>query len=380
MMKEAMDTYFAPAERLDLEKIKIQALKILDSPEFKKFTDAIPDIFMILNNKRQVVFTNSRLEEFLGIKNSNNMFGKRPGEILNCIHSNETPGGCGTSESCSMCGAVNAILCGLRGEYSIQECRIATNDGIDALDLKVWTSPYEVNGENYTVFAVQDISNEKRRDVLERIFFHDIINTAGGLRGLAEIIKESPEDINEFKDIIFSLTESLVDEITSQRQLLQAERNELALSISDVNSLILISEVSGYYKNHYVADGKHIQIDHNAVSIDFLTDEALAKRVIGNILKNALEASPMDATITVNTFEDADEFIIVSVNNPTVMPREIQLQMFQRSFSTKGTGRGLGTYSMKLLMEKYLNGKITFTSNETEGTTFFAAFPKTIKL
>ena len=62
-------------------------------------------------------------------------------------------------------------------------------DGIDALDLKVWTSPYVVDGENYTVFAVQDISNEKRRDVLERIFFHDIINTAGGLKGLAEILQ-----------------------------------------------------------------------------------------------------------------------------------------------------------------------------------------------
>ena len=375
MSNNTIETYFAPAERLDFDKVKLQALKILDSPEFKKFTDAIPDIFMILNNKRQVVFTNSRLEEFLGKNHSDDMYGKRPGEILNCIHAHETSGGCGTSESCSMCGAVNAILCGLRGEYSIQECRIAANDGIDALDLKVWTSPYVVDGENYTVFAVQDISNEKRRDVLERIFFHDIINTAGGLKGLAEIIKDSPEDVNEFKDIIYSLTESLVDEITSQRQLLQAERNELALNISEVNSLLLISEVSGYYQNHYVADGKHIQINNRAVSIDFHTDEALAKRVIGNILKNALEASPMDSTITLNATVEADGFVVVAVNNPTFMPREIQLQMFQRSFSTKGTGRGLGTYSMKLLMEKYLGGKITFTSSENEGTTFFAAFP-----
>ncbi len=375
MSNNTIETYFAPAERLDFDKVKLQALKILDSPEFKKFTDAIPDIFMILNNKRQVVFTNSRLEEFLGKNHSDDMYGKRPGEILNCIHAHETSGGCGTSESCSMCGAVNAILCGLRGEYSIQECRIAANDGIDALDLKVWTSPYVVDGENYTVFAVQDISNEKRRDVLERIFFHDIINTAGGLKGLAEIIKDSPEDVNEFKDIIYSLTESLVDEITSQRQLLQAERNELALNISEVNSLLLISEVSGYYQNHYVADGKHIQINNRAVSIDFHTDETLAKRVIGNILKNALEASPMDSTITLNATVEADGFVVVAVNNPTFMPREIQLQMFQRSFSTKGTGRGLGTYSMKLLMEKYLGGKITFTSSENEGTTFFAAFP-----
>lgn len=38
------------------------------------------------------------------------------------------------------------------------------------------------------------------------------------------------------------------------------------------------------------------------------------------------------------------------------MPRTSQLQIFQRSFSTKGKGRGLGTYSIKLLTERYLKG------------------------
>jgi sensor histidine kinase regulating citrate/malate metabolism len=57
------------------------------------------------------------------------------------------------------------------------------------------------------------------------------------------------------------------------------------------------------------------------------------------------------------------------------MKREIQLQIFQRSFSTKGSGRGLGTYSIKLLTEQYLHGKAWFTSNEVEGTTFFASIP-----
>jgi signal transduction histidine kinase len=52
------------------------------------------------------------------------------------------------------------------------------------------------------------------------------------------------------------------------------------------------------------------------------------------------------------------------------MPREVQLQLFKRSFTTKGTGRGLGTYSMKLLTERYLKGRIAFTSSETDGTTF----------
>jgi sensor histidine kinase regulating citrate/malate metabolism len=52
------------------------------------------------------------------------------------------------------------------------------------------------------------------------------------------------------------------------------------------------------------------------------------------------------------------------------MKREVQLQLFQRSFSTKGNNRGLGTYSMKLLGEQYLNGRVDFESSTQTGTTF----------
>ena len=57
-------------------------------------------------------------------------------------------------------------------------------------------------------------------------------------------------------------------------------------------------------------------------------------------------------------------------DSPGCMPANVQLQMFQRSFSTKGRGRGLGTYSVKLLTEKYLQGRIAFTSTSEAGTTF----------
>jgi sensor histidine kinase regulating citrate/malate metabolism len=57
------------------------------------------------------------------------------------------------------------------------------------------------------------------------------------------------------------------------------------------------------------------------------------------------------------------------------MPRAVQLQIFQRSFSTKGNGRGLGTYSMKLLSERYLNGRVTFKSSSRDGTVFIGLYP-----
>jgi signal transduction histidine kinase len=57
------------------------------------------------------------------------------------------------------------------------------------------------------------------------------------------------------------------------------------------------------------------------------------------------------------------------------MPADVQLQMFHRSFSTKGKGRGTGTYSVKLLTEKYLQGRVAFTSTPASGTTFEVTLP-----
>ncbi|MBY9021718.1 MAG: histidine kinase, partial [Candidatus Lokiarchaeota archaeon] len=62
------------------------------------------------------------------------------------------------------------------------------------------------------------------------------------------------------------------------------------------------------------------------------------------------------------------------VHNPGFIPQNIQLQIFNRSFSTKGHGRGLGTYSMKLL-SSFLKGTVTFTTSEENGTTFNVTIP-----
>ena len=87
------------------------------------------------------------------------------------------------------------------------------------------------------------------------------------------------------------------------------------------------------------------------------------------LLKNALEASSAGQTIDV-AFHDSP-VPMFSIHNESVMPQSVQLQVFQRSFSTKEErGRGLGTYSVKLLVERYLKGTVAFSSSAERGTTF----------
>lgn len=378
MKIEKLETEFAPAERASEETIKNQVESILNASYLQKLYAAVSDIILILNKERQIVFFNPNLLDVVGKETAESICGMRVGEVLHCSHAFETKGGCGTTKFCKECGAVNAILSAQNGKPDLQECRITRKGSGDALDLKIRTSQLNVNNEEYTVVAVSDISHEKRRRVLERIFFHDIMNTAVGVRGLSELLTIAEEEqLDEFRDMIHSGSEKLVDEIKMQKDLVAAENNELQSNPVSVESIKFLKEIAEIYKRHEVAKDRNLQIDSNSVNITFQSDKTLLFRVIANMTKNALEASAQGDTVTIGCSQENDK-IKFHVHNPSYMPQSVQLQVFQRSFSTKGAGRGLGTYSMKLLSERYLKGSVSFTSSKESGTTFFGIYPLSI--
>lgn len=367
---EKLPTEYAPAERASREEILSQAQKFPQIPLLNSFISSIFDIVLVLNKERQIVLANENLCRFVGASDPNSFLGLRPGEALRCIHAAESIGGCGTTEACRTCGEVNAILESQRGKVSIQECRIMRDNVFDPLDLKVYASPLRINGHQFTIYAVTDISHEKRRRALERIFFHDVLNTAGGLFGFVELLRNSDaSETQELKDPLLELSQELVEEIKAQRDLVAAENNELSIDFVPAKSLDVMQAIRDLYTNHEVAHSRSIQIDSTSTDIEFLTDPTLLRRVIGNMVKNGLEASGDNETVTLacSLNHTGIDFL---VHNPRFMPRPIQLQVFQRSFSTKGSNRGLGTYSMKLLGERYLGGKVSFESSPDNGTTF----------
>ena len=369
-MPEKLATEFAPAERAPREEILAQARRLPQIPLLHSFISSVFDIVLVLNKERQIILANDKFYRFIGARDSGTFLGQRFGEALQCVHAHETPGGCGTSEFCRACGAIGAILSSQLGNVSAQEWHLTRKEVVEPLDLRVYASPLRENDYQFTIFAVSDISHEKRRRALERIFFHDVLNTAGGLRGFIELLKHSdPGDAEELKTPILELAQQLVEEIKAQRDLVAAENNELSITFVPTRAASFMQEIRDAYKNHDAARFRNIEVDPDAADIEFLTDPTLLRRVVGNMVKNGLEASGENETvrITCRSSKTGIEFL---VHNPRFMPRHVQLQVFQRSFSTKGPNRGLGTYSMKLLGEQYLRGKVTFTSLPDDGTTF----------
>jgi signal transduction histidine kinase len=373
------DIDFLPSKRSSKKEIDLQHQEIentfLESAYLKKILDVVPGMVAILNNNRQIIFANKSLKEFGSIDNIEPIYGLRTGEYFRCIHSDEKPGGCGTTEFCEECGAAKTIVSALKGNEDVQECRLVRKEDSAAFEFEVSSAPIKIGKTKFLIFSIVDISDEKRREALERIFFHDILNISGALEGYSALILDAdPENTKSFAEKLHNVTLRLIDEIVAQRQLLQAEKGELILSKKDVNSLKTLNQVADMYVNHHIAREKEIRIDPNAVDKDFTSDPALLNRVVGNMLKNALEASKSGKTVTLGATVKKGR-IEYWVNNPAFMPRDVQLQVFQRSFSTKGTGRGLGTYSIKLLSEQYMDGLVGFKSSKKDGTTFFASYP-----
>jgi signal transduction histidine kinase len=373
-----LTTDFAPAERATPEQVEKQFIAVKSSPAVQEIFNRIPHIAFVLNHERQIVYANRCLLDFLGFSENNSVSGDRPGEALRCIHSSETEGGCGTTRNCSTCGAVLAILAAQStGEPQMRECRITrqVDNDTDALDLRVWTDQLTIEEKTYTVMLAMDISDEKRRRVLERVFFHDIKNTATALQGSVYFLTHDTDTATAagFSNKLRPLVDQLIREIMAQEQLLAAENNELTIHSEPVSIKALLEELCDSYRDLNIAIKRTIEI-YLPEQDQITTDRTVLERIISNMLKNALEASSPNDTIEVGC-KHIDSGVRFWVSNPQYMMKDIQLQLFQRSFSTKGMNRGIGTYSIKLLTERYLHGHAGFTSTPHEGTTFFVDLP-----
>ncbi len=373
-------TFFATAERAPEKQLIDDHNTIVSDEQIKRMLDDLPIMVLILNSFRQIIYQNNHVSNSAEDHAFVDILGKRPGEMLGCIHSTETEGGCGTSRHCSVCGLVNTVLKSQKKqEKIITESRITAkiNDTLQAFDFEVTAIPIRIKNKSFTIVYLKDISDEKRRRALERIFFHDIMNKAHGLNGYVGLVSDELKQNDRLKEpieIIELLSHDLVSELLTQRTLFSAESGELDVQMEKKSSLAIIEESVDHIIHHPVARSKNILVNKGADDLVVETDLLLIDRILVNMLKNALEATDEGGKVSIDC-QHANQSVVFSVHNTASIPEEVKLQIFQRSFSTKGTNRGLGTYSVRLLGEKYLKGRVSFESDEAQGTIFRIELP-----
>jgi len=165
----------------------------------KSIFDSIPCGVVIMDKDRGVRAVNNAIEKTFGVSRADAVR-QRGGEVLQCIHASEAPGGCGFSSSCRNCRirsiALDAIS-GKRIERQLAEFRNNAGGSLRQLRLLLSAAPFNHNNEHLAIVIMEDITELSilRKRLKTEQSFSGIIGADPVMKGLFELIRDI-SDVN----------------------------------------------------------------------------------------------------------------------------------------------------------------------------------------
>jgi len=371
-----METYFAPPERAPKDVFGSEVRIVGDSAIFSALLQSVSGLLAVMNEQRQILALNDAFLRTLGIDDPEEALGLRLGEALRCIHADDVPAGCGTTRFCSTCGAAIAIV--VSSDHNAPEERLcaltARRHGKEVnIALLVRSQPVVIDGNRFLLLLVHDVTVEQRRAALERTFFHDVNNLLTVLVQACETLAATSHD--ELAGTIYDTALQLHREVAIQQYLSSVDTGKYRPVWRTTSVGQIVRRLGRFFYEHPAAEARQVEIRAPDPDLDLTTDVSALSRVLNNMVTNALEAT--DAGDTVRMWvESQDGDLVFCVWNRAAIPDEVGRRLFQCNYSTKAeAGRGIGTFSMKLLGEDVLGGQVDFTSSESEGTVFRLRHP-----
>jgi hypothetical protein len=366
-----------PGERAPAADVHTQASLLAAVPALQRVLDAIPAMTMLLNLERQVVFAGRRLVEFAGVLTPDDLLGLRFGEVLGCVNAPESGNGCGTTSSCTVCGALRSLADVRLGCAQTHFCSLVRRNSAanETLDLEIAATPIEISGQPFVLVCAANAADRVRRDRLEHGILPQVLALSLEMEALARSATNEAagqEIRRRALDLLAAASRRLSQLVRSPDDLADADPGRLSVSRSSVSARDLLTQAIEETALRRIPGSPAVLLDVPGGDAMIETDPGLARRVLGEILLNAREATQGEVTAGFRSLEDHVKFF---VSNPGEMPRAVQLQVFSRGFSSKAPGRGYGVYFARLVTERYLEGSVSFRSS-VEGVTFTVSLPR----
>jgi signal transduction histidine kinase len=159
----------------------------------------------------------------------------------------------------------------------------------------------------------------------------------------------------EAKESIASVKES-AQYIEKIIQDLQAFAKPLRPVAQETNLEEVVQEV--LFKND-IAEDIDVSCEVQDEARNLVADPDLLKRILRNLVSNAVQAMPMGGKLTIQGFKDAEGVVITVEDTGVGIPEEVRPKLFTPLFTTKAKGQGFGLAVVKRMTEA-LGGLVTF--------------------
>ena len=222
---------------------------------------------------------------------------------------------------------------------------------------------------------LKDLNLEK--DGLISIVAHDLRSPIAKTLGLLQILKLSGKVNEEQQQIIEMMTKVCRDGNNLISDLLEAN----SISSDDVHNTTIIDlkdfvdEFIGPHKILAHKKNISVHVESNGTDLKLMNDVDYLKRVLDNLVSNAIKFSHPDSTITINYTASSNGALFSVIDLGQGIRKEEMPHLFKKfkRLSTRPTGgessTGLGLSIVKALVEK-MGGTIQVESEFGKGSTF----------
>jgi PAS domain S-box-containing protein len=267
----------------------------------------------------------------------------------------------------------------------------------EKVPLEVHVRHIQVGQHKGVEWVGRDISQrkeiERMRQDLVNMLVHDIKGPLGNLINTIDLVSmlvgasADDENLKSFLDMGKRTGRTLSDLVDSMLDVGRLEQGEVPVQRTLTQLADLLTAVKEQVSGQAEAKGAHLIFSPEPAEISYklFIDSSLIRRVLTNLVGNAIKYSPEEARITLTTEIKPDTlYFTVSDNGPGILPEEHKriFQKFTRlNPSAEGpSGVGLGLAFCKLAVEA-LGGIISVDSEGIpgQGSSFRLSIPVTAK-
>lgn len=122
--------------------------------------DIIPALVLVVDDDVNILDANNTSVDFLKVP-KDELVSRRGGDVMHCIHSLDSPGGCGRGPDCSKCIIRNSVKEAVSGKKVVRkQTTFSYIKGYDTISIHilVTAAPLSYNNKNMILLLLEDIS------------------------------------------------------------------------------------------------------------------------------------------------------------------------------------------------------------------------------
>jgi signal transduction histidine kinase len=246
-----------------------------------------------------------------------------------------------------------------------------------------WREAHTVDDEDrWLLSALADASvialDHVRRSELAAMLVHDLRSPANGIMLSAQTrlrAKDTPESARRHWQNVHTAAESIHRMAMNLLDVTRSEDGAFAMSAGDVALPDLLAEVVELMVPLAASRDQQIALAAHLTSPTVHCDSELVRRVLQNLLDNALRYTPDQGTVGIEARDGDDGVELRVIDQGPGVPLEQRRSIFEKYTRDSTGGSGLGLAFCRLAVE-YHGGTIEVEGVEPHGSAFVVRLPR----